>query len=155
MTKHIAIFDCDGVLLDSSHRYRTGEDGRIDLDHWREHSTVRHIWQDSPLPMAKLYQKMLKNPKVFVILATARMAKVHDIASITEKLGYPDKLVFRREGDTQSGTTLKLNAIKPLLNLKQFKGAMVTVFEDNLDYLYGLAKGLNAQPVYVHSRQGH
>ena len=155
MKKRIAVFDCDGVLLDSSHRYRTGENGRIDLDHWRAHSTALHIWQDTRLPMAAVYKRMLKNPNVYVILATARQANAHDIASITEKLGYPDKLVFRKAGDNQSGTTLKLSAIRPLLNLKQFKGAMVTVFEDNIDYLYGLVKGLNAQPVYVHSQQGH
>ena len=80
MIKYIHMFDCDGVLLSSLHRYRTMPCGtRIDLDHWRENSTPEKIWQDSPLPMAEHYRECLDNPEHYVIIATARQCQQADI----------------------------------------------------------------------------
>jgi len=154
MIKKIYIFDIDGVLLDSSHRYRVKSDGKIDLNHWRTNCVESEIMKDAELPMASIYKKLLHKPSTYVIIATARQMTRHDFKSIENTIGMPNHFIYRKKDDNQSGTSLKLKGIKKLLNLKQFSGKMVTLFEDNIDYLYGLTSKLNCEPVYIHSKQG-
>lgn len=154
--KHIHIFDCDGVLLDSTHRYRTMPCGmRIDLDHWRENSTPEMIAKDKPLPMANWYKQFLADPEHYVIIATARVCQQADHDVIAQKLGKPQYFICRREGDSQSGTTLKLKGLRKLLNLRQFRNAAITVYEDNVTYLNGIADAIGANKHYCPSPQGH
>lgn len=156
MIKYIDVFDCDGVLLSSMHRYRTMPCGtRIDLDYWRKNSTPEKIWKDEPLPMARYYRECLANPEHYVIIATARVCQQADLDCIEFKLGKPQKIIYRQEGDNQGGVALKLAGLKKLLNLKQFQGALWTVYEDNKTYLEGLCTALNARPVFIASEQGH
>lgn len=156
MIKHIHVFDCDGVLLDSTHRYQTAKCGtRIDLDHWRENSTPEKIMRDKPLPMAAWYRQLLNDPEHYVIIATARVCQDADHKVIAEKLGYPQHFIFRSESDTRSGTDLKLAGLRKLLNLRQFKNAAITVYEDNVTYLNGIADALGAFKHYCPSPQGH
>jgi beta-phosphoglucomutase-like phosphatase (HAD superfamily) len=156
MIKFIHIFDCDGVLLDSTHRYRTMPCGtRIDLDHWRENSTPEMIAQDKPLPMSNWYKKFLTDPEHYVIIATARVCQEADHKVIADKLGTPQYFIYRGENDSRSGTALKLAGLKPLLNLKQFRQAAITVYEDNVTYLNGIAEALDANKHYCPSPQGH
>ena len=156
MIERIHVFDCDGVLMDSSHRYRTMPcNTRIDLDYWIENCTPEKIWQDEPLPMARLYRELLLSKSDYVIIATARVCQQADFDSIEFKLGKPQKFICREKGDHQGGVPLKLAGIRPLLNLKQFANAAITVYEDNLAYLSGLCEALNAKPIYIPSQQGH
>ena len=60
--KHLAIFDIDGVLLCSQHRFKTlitnsGAE-KFDLDHWRANS--HKAMQDTPLPHAEIYKILLE-----------------------------------------------------------------------------------------------
>lgn len=156
MIKFIDVFDCDGVLLSSLHRYRTMPcNTRIDLKYWIENCTPDKIWKDEPLPMARYYAECLEHPEHYVIIATARVCQQADYDSIAFKIGKPQKFICREKGDHQSGVTLKLKGLKPLLNLKQFKNAVWTIFEDNQAYLDGIAPPLNAKKVFVPSLQGH
>lgn len=156
LIKYIDVFDCDGVLLSSLHRYRTMSCGtRIDLEYWRKNSTPEKIWKDSPLPMAKYYWSLLQNPEHYVIIATARVCQQADLDSIAAKIGKPQKFISRLEGDTRKGVEMKLAGLKRLMNLKQFKNAIWTIYEDNLVYLDGIASALNAKKVFVPSLQGH
>ena len=156
MIKFVDIFDCDGVLLSSLHRYRTEKCGtKIDLKYWIENCTPEKIWQDSVLPTARYYQEVLAHPEHYVIIATARVCQQADYDSIAFKLGKPQKFICREKGDHQSGITLKLNPLKRLLNLKQFKHAAITMFEDNQAYLDGVGDALGAKKVYIPSEQGH
>ncbi|MCP4989148.1 MAG: hypothetical protein GY928_24745 [Colwellia sp.] len=156
MIKFIDVFDCDGVLLSSAHRYRTMPcNTRIDLEHWHKNSTPEKIWKDEPLPMARYYRECLADPEHYVIIATARVCQQADYDSIAFKLGKPQKFICREKGDHQSGVTLKLAGLKRLLNLKQFKNAVWTIYEDNLAYLDGIADELGANKVFVPSVQGH
>lgn len=159
MIKAIHIYDMDGTIISSSHRYKTASCGtRIDLEYWREHDNERHIHRDSPLPHLAQYKLDLKNPEIYVIIATAR-ACVKDDANykyIERRMGWPDKFVHRQGiDDTRGGAELKIKAIKPLLNLKQFRNAAVHVWEDNKTYLSDMCKALNAIGHYVPSTQGH
>ena len=157
MIKHIHIFDCDGVLLDSTHRYRTMPCGtRIDLDYWIENCTDEKIMQDSPLPMANWYRHLLNDPEHYVIIATARVCSDADFRVIREKLGWPQHFISRNgRSDTRSGTKMKLDGLIGLLNLKQFQNAAITVYEDNVTYLNGIADRLGAFKHYCPSEQGH
>jgi hypothetical protein len=128
---------------------------RIDLEHWIENCTPEQIWKDEPLPTAELYKRLLDHPEHYVIIATARVCQQADHDSIAFKLGKPQKFISRKKGDHQSGVTLKLNPLKRLLNLKQFKNAAITMYEDNLAYLNGVGDAIGAKKVYIESQQGH
>jgi phosphoglycolate phosphatase-like HAD superfamily hydrolase len=76
----VSIYDMDGTIVDSTHRYRTIIDDngeRIDLDYWRENQDLALF--DSLLPLAEQYQKDLENPNCYVIIATARVINDPDI----------------------------------------------------------------------------
>lgn len=162
MIKEIKIYDMDGTIVDSSHRYKTviDENGieKIDLPFWRENDIPEMIAKDSLLPLAEEYKRDLMNPEIYVIIATARACSKNDAnyQYIKNMLGMPNKFVHR-EGidDSRGGAHLKIQAIKPLLNLKQFKNAIVKIFEDNQKYLQDISQSLNAIPVYIPSNQGH
>lgn len=162
MIKQIKIYDMDGTIVDSSHRYRSriDENGieRIDLDFWRKHDIPEFIAKDSLLPLAKEYKADLLDPETYVIIATARACTAGDAnyQYIENVLGLPNKFVHRQGiDDKRGGAALKIQAIKPLLNLKQFKNALVKVFEDNKAYLQDMCHALNATPIYCKSNQGH
>lgn len=159
MIKEIHVFDLDGVVISSSHRYRTNEAGNaIDLDHWRKYDIPEFIEKDSLLPHAAQYKADLLDSAIYVIVATARACIKNDTnyLFIDKYLGMPDKFIHRQGAeDSRHGHTLKIQGIKPLLNLKQFRDAVIHVYEDNLTYLNHMCKELNAIPHYIHSTQGH
>lgn len=161
MIKKIHIYDLDGTVIDSSHRYRTitDENGntKIDLAYWREHDTEEYISNDMLLPLAANYKRDLLDDTVCVIIATARACVKGDAnyTFIERNLGLPNRFIHRRGiNDTRKGATIKINGIKPLLNLKQFKNAIKVFFEDNIDYLINVSYAIDAHPVYVKSNQG-
>ncbi len=156
--QQIKIYDMDGTIVDSTHRYRTDETGkRIDLSFWRANDIPSQIAKDSLLPLAEAYKADLLNPSIYVIIATARACFVGDANYhfIDKHLGKPNMFIHRGLDDNRGGAELKLQAIKPLLNLKQFKGAVVHVFEDNKSYLSKMSESLKAHTHYVSSLQGH
>lgn len=48
----IFVFDLDGTIIDTSHRYRDLPCGKIDLDYWFANSTPELIARDKLLPIA-------------------------------------------------------------------------------------------------------
>ena len=48
------IWDLDGTVIDSSHRYSTLPNGDIDLPRWIADNTKANIERDSLLPLARL-----------------------------------------------------------------------------------------------------
>ena len=105
--KRIAIYDMDGTIVCSLHRYRTVFDNngeRIDLGYWR--ANEHRAMDDSLLPLAEQYKKDNADPDCIVIIATARILRDADLTFISTKLGDPDHIVSRAEGDVTSGGTL-------------------------------------------------
>lgn len=154
--KNVAIYDMDGTIVDSSHRYRTitDENGtRIDLDHWRENEYL--AMNDGLLPMFEQYEKDLADPETYVIIATARVMNEPDWQFVNEILGMPDYFVSRKAGDTQSGKTLKINGLAKFFNLTNFKDAEFVFYEDNVSYLKAVCDRFNIKGVYIPSVQGH
>jgi phosphoglycolate phosphatase-like HAD superfamily hydrolase len=154
--KRVAIYDMDGTIVDSLHRYRTivSEAGeRIDLDYWRENQ--HRAMQDSVLPLADQYRADLQDPACYVIIATARVMNAPDWQFVADVLGLPDYFISRAEGDTQSGKTLKINGLAKFFNLLNFRDADFVFYEDNVEYLKAVCDRFNIRGVYVPSKQGH
>lgn len=150
--KRIAIYDMDGTIVCSMHRYRT-INGKIDLQHWRDNSFL--AMNDSLLPLAKQYQADLADINCYVIIATARVMGDADWQFVNEILGKPDYFISRNEGDSISGGMLKINGLAKFFNLKQFKKATAVFYEDNVTYLKAVCDRFNIMGVYVPSNQGH
>ena len=157
MIKKLAIYDMDGTIVDSSHRYRTiiGPDNieRIDLDYWRENEY--RAMQDGLLPMAEQYKQDLKCDNTYVIIATARVMGDADWQFVNDILGKPDYFISRKKGDSQSGKTLKINGLQKFFNLKPFRAADAVFYEDNISYLKAVCDHFNIRGVYIPSVQGH
>ncbi len=154
--KRVAIYDMDGTIVCSLHRYRTviGANGeRIDLDYWRENQY--RALSDSLLPMAEQYKADLADPSCYVIIATARVMNNPDWQFVRDVLGEPDYFISRADGDTQSGKTLKINGLAKFFNLVNFRDADFVFYEDNVEYLKAVCDRFNIRGVYVPSKQGH
>ena len=122
--KQVKIYDMDGTIVCSMHRYRTkSNNGKvaIDLQYWRDNQYKANL--DSLLPLATQYQNELNNPEIYVIIATARELYQPDIDFINNILGKPNYVISRKHGDNISGKNLKINGLKKFFNLKNFKNA--------------------------------
>lgn len=156
--KRVRIWDMDGTIVCSLHRYRTiiGPDNieRIDLKYWRENEY--RAYDDSLRPMHAEYAKYLACPETYNIIATARVLHNPDHQFIADKLGKPDHIISRAADDTRSGGLLKVLGLRKLFALKQFAGISDIVFyEDNIQYLRTVCDEFGITGVYVPSQQGH
>jgi len=157
MIKTIHVFDMDGTIVSSEHRYRiVPETGKIDLAHWIENCKPEMIEKDTLLPHAALYKALLKDPTAYVVIATARFMQDADFEYVKQNLGMPDKIVCRhKKNNHMKGAEMKIKGLQFLNNLLQFKNAIRYFYEDNKEYLYPVAKHLNAQAIFVPSEQGY
>lgn len=152
----IHIYDMDGTIVDSSHRYRTiTENGitRIDLQYWRDNEY--RAMDDGLLPLAAQYRDDILSPNVYTIIATARVMHAPDWQFVNEVLGKPDYLISRAEGDTRSGGLLKIKGLQKFFNLKQYKPENAVFYEDNTSYLKAVCDHFMIRGVYIPSIQGH
>ena len=157
MIKTIHVFDMDGTIVSSEHRYRIEpETGKIDLAHWIENCKPEMIEKDHLLPHAALYKALLNDPTAYVVIATARFMQDADFEYVKQNLGMPDKIVYRhKDNNHMKGAEMKIAGLRFLNNLKQFQSAIRYFYEDNKEYLYPVAGFLNAQAIFVPSEQGY
>ena len=151
--RKVSIYDMDGTIVVSTHRYRVTADNKIDLQHWRDNQHL--AMQDSLLPMAEQYKKDLADNECYVIIATARVMNEPDFRFVNEILGKPDYLISRNEGDSTPGALLKINGLAKFFNLKNFQNAEFTFYEDNATYLKTVCDRFGIRGVYIPSKQGH
>ena len=71
MNKMIFIFDLDGTVIDTSHRYRDLPCGKIDLEYWFANSTPELIAMDALLPLADVMRTRYAEGHT-VVICTAR-----------------------------------------------------------------------------------
>lgn len=153
----LAIYDMDGTIIDSSHRYRTITDAdnitRIDLQYWRDNEY--RAMSDGLLPLADQYMRDNASPDVYTIIATARVMHAPDWQFVSQVLGTPNYFISRAEGDIRSGAKLKICGLQKFFNLKQFQKTEAVFYEDNVAYLKAVCDHFNIRGVYVPSTQGH
>lgn len=152
----VSIYDMDGTIVDSSHRYRTiiDENGeRIDLDYWRQNEY--RAMDDGLLPLFSQYKADLADPSCYVIIATARVMNEPDNQFVREVLGEPDYIISRPKDSTISGKYLKINGLAKFFNLVNFRDAEFVFYEDNIQYLKAVCDRFNIKGVYIPSVQGH
>jgi len=159
MIKQISVYDFDGTVVDSSHRYRTQIDAngleKIDLQYWidNEHKTL----EDTLLPLAERFKEELANPEIFVIVATARIwCELSEKMAVREGVKAQHIIARKDRNDQRGGAALKITGLKRLLNLKQFKNVKeIHIFEDNQNYLNDLVDAFNGIGHFYPSNQGH
>ena len=152
----VSIYDMDGTIVDSTHRYRTitvNGITKIDLEYWRENEY--RAMDDGLLPLAEQYRAELRCDNTYVIIATARIMGAADYRFVNEILGKPDYLISRKPGETISGGQLKINGLQKFFNLKQFRKADAVFYEDNTSYLKAVCDHFQIRGVYIPSKQGH
>jgi hypothetical protein len=151
------VFDLDGCVIDSSHRYRTDKSGKqIDLPHWRRLSIPRFISRDQPGPMFQTaVQKATAHPVAFgtarvVDPATLRWLRVHGLGNVP--------IYGRRDSnDSRPGVAFKIQAAQSLVS----RGCTrVILIDDNAKYCEQFETilsrfGVLAGSCYVPSKQGH
>jgi len=141
MIKSIEIYDLDGTLIDSDHRYRNLPDGSIDLPYWRRMATPSNIAKDTLLPLAAQYKAAIANPAVYVIVATARVMEQADLAYLYGKLGKPNHIISRRDdNDARRDYVLKVAGLRRMFNLRQFRACSKVFYDDNILNLQHVAK---------------
>lgn len=157
MFKQIAIYDMDGTIVDSSHRYRTithvNGDVSIDLPYWRDNEYK--AMSDGLLPLATQYMLDIASPDIYVIIATARILHNPDKQFIREILGLPDYIISRGISDIRSGKELKIKGLQKFFNLIPFQGIDAVFYEDNIHYLKAVCDHFQIRGVYIPSIQGH
>lgn len=152
----VEIYDMDGTIVDSTGRYRTMiKDGKevIDLEYWRANEF--RAMEDKLLPLAEKYKADLADPSCYVIIATARVLNEPDMQFIREVLGMPNHIISRKPDSAISGGLLKINGLAKFFNLRNFKNAAFTFYEDNATYLKTVCDKFNIRGVYIPSNQGH
>jgi len=156
-TLKVSIYDMDGTIVDSSHRYRTIFDDngneKIDLEYWR--ANEYRAMDDGLLPLAEQYRAELKCPNTYVIIATARVMNNPDWQFVNEILGTPDYFISRKPDDNISGADLKIKGLQKFFNLKQFRKADAVFYEDNTQYLKKVCDHFQIRGVYIPSKQGY
>ena len=154
--KKIEIFDVDGTIVDSTHRYRLDpKTGKIDLAYWIENNTPEKIAQDTLLPLAQFYMDCIADPEIYVIIATARVLQQADIDYFTNHLGMPDKVIGRQMGSKEKGAILKAKGLAFLKQLKQFRDLPATFHEDNPDYMVYICRTFGYTGIFYPSKQGY
>ena len=154
----VSVFDLDGVVIDSTHRYKTRKRGNgkvINLSHWRRNENLAHL--DSLLPHAEVYKKALQVKNKLVIIATAREMKQPDFNFISENLGEPCAMVYRKIGDTRRGAAVKIQCIEKVLAAAcvDIEPSKMIVYEDNSVYLRDICQHFKCLGVFVPSDQGY
>jgi hypothetical protein len=129
MFKKIHVYDCDGVLVDSSHRYRNDASGKIDLEYWK--ANTHRAANDSLLPTARQYVDDVLNPFIYVIVCTAREIDTFTPRFFADNMAMPNNLIMRPRGNNTQDSKLKRSQLSRLFNLRQFAKLPRVLWEDN------------------------
>lgn len=130
---NVVIFDLDETVIDSRHRTPNNPDGTLDLTGYIARHTPENVFRDTLLPLADIMRACYARGD-YVVVLTARDMKDCDYEYLDEHGLHYHKIMSRdqakpshyamRDGD------YKYRWIRPLLNLRQFIGASVVMFDD-------------------------
>ena len=128
------IWDLDGTVIDSSHRYSTLANGDIDLPRWIADNTRENIERDSLLPLSEL---MKSNHRLgdTVIICTARVLGVWDKVFLAEHGIKAHFVLSRALGDNRGDADMKRQKLLALFADLQIPFARwtrnATFYDDN------------------------
>ena len=100
------IWDLDGTVIDSSHRYSTLANGDIDLPRWIADNTRENIEQDKLLPLARLMRSNYRQGDT-VIICTARVLGVYDHCFLADHGIKAQFILSRAIGDNRGDAEMK------------------------------------------------
>ena len=100
------IWDLDGTVIDSSHRYSTLANGDIDLPRWIADNTRANIEQDKLLPLARLMKSNYRQGDI-VIICTARVLGIWDHCFLADHGIKAQFILSRAIGDNRGDAEMK------------------------------------------------
>tara|TARA_R110000737_G_scaffold75921_2_gene106155 strand:+ start:68 stop:556 length:489 start_codon:yes stop_codon:yes gene_type:complete len=132
------IWDLDGTVIDSSHRYSTLANGDIDLPRWIADNTRENIQQDKLLPLAQLMRSNYQQGHI-VIICTARVLGVWDHVFLADHGIKAHFILSRALGDNRGDAEMKrakLLALFSDLNVPFARWTRnATFYDDNIGVL--------------------
>lgn len=135
MPERIYIFDLDGTIIDSDHRYRQccREDGSLDVDKYLK-LKGNLIYKDKPLPLAKYAQRKYDQGET-VLWCTSRTIQGPDLDFFEKHKMRATKILGRPLGCPDIDWELKNNLLG-FLRRPEFDSVQKIFFDDlqpNLD----------------------
>jgi len=133
------IWDLDGTVIDSSHRYHTLPNSQdLDLPRWIINNTRANIEQDKLLPLARLMRSNYRMGDI-VIICTARVLGVWDKVFLADN-GIKAQFILSREiGDSRGDAEMKRAKLLALFSDLKIPFARwtrnATFYDDNLGVL--------------------
>ena len=101
------VFDLDGTVIDSSHRYKTLPCGNIDLAHWLEQAECRAAtFRDTLLPLADTMRRLYYSGN-HVIICTSRTIHDNWLEFLDHHKLFSDAILCRPEGVMDGDADLK------------------------------------------------
>ena len=100
------IWDLDGTVIDSTHRYSTLANGDIDLPRWIADNTRANIEKDTLLPLSRLMKSNYRQGDI-VIINTARVLGVWDHCFLAENGIKAHFILSRAIGDNRGDAEMK------------------------------------------------
>ena len=147
MKNTIYIFDLDGTVIDSSHRFTGNAEGKVNLEKWIADSTRENSFKDSLLPLAKFMKALMKaNQNVWI--CTARNMKQDDFDFLAHHGIKAKTILCRKDGDHRADAEMKIAKLKRLFNLKQFQNSEKIMFDDNPTIRHELKKELGINTLH-------
>ena len=134
----LIVYDLDGTLIDSSHRYRNKPCGSIDLEYWFANATPENIAKDKLKPLVNKFRRHAMESSADVIICTARTMSDADYDFLEEHGLHIVPCLSREPGDNRSDADIKEELIDAYLDLFHHKcidDTRVIVYEDNLSVI--------------------
>ena len=132
------IWDLDGTVIDSRHRYSTLENGDIDLPKWISDNTRENIDKDSLLPLAELMREDFRRGDL-VIICTARVLGIWDHCFLADNDLKAHFVLSRALGDNRGDAEMKKAKLIALFADLKIPFARwtknATFYDDNLGVL--------------------
>ena len=132
--KNIIIFDLDETVINSLHRTPNFPDGTLNLQAYLQNQTAENIAKDTLLPLVSVMRERFAAGDYIIVLTARGMIKA-DYDYLTDNNIPYHKIMSRDQCKTTRHYKMKdgeykLFWIKSFLNLRQFKGKPVIMFDD-------------------------
>jgi len=142
-TKVVPVFDMDGVFANATHRQICNPDGSLNLDKYREMSTLAHIMKDTALPLIEAIH-VLQEQEVDFHICTARVMCANTLAWLQANNVTPVS-IMSRDGDTDSRRDYQLKTDKLSAGFTPSQLKNMVLIDDNLaNCKAALALGMKA-----------